>query len=131
MREFFEVVLALVLLAIGAVVILGGLFFLIGSLHFETRDQNVSGVVYNVGNDNFLSGNTTFSVRAAENTYVSEENRSSFCLPAGSKYIGLVNEAAENKDIKVSVKTTKYLTGWKLPWYCEPNVTVTKVGDQR
>lgn len=120
-------VLTSILAFAGIAAALVGLFFMIKSVHFEASDQNVSGVVYNVKNDKFLSGNTTFSVRASENTYVSEENRSSFCLPKGSEYIPLVNEASENKDIKLSIKTTKYLTGFKLPWYCEPNVTVTKI----
>lgn len=91
----------------------------------ELSRQTVSGVVYNTKNDVFISGNTTFSVRASEDTYVSEENRSSYCLPPGSPYIKLVNEAARNKDIKVVVTTEKAFE-WAAPWTCIDNVKVER-----
>lgn len=93
---------------------------------FKTSNERVSGVVYNTSNDSLIAGNTYFSVRAAEDTYVSEENKSSYCLPPGSPYIDLVNRAAENKDIKVVVTASKHFT-FKAPWTCVDNVKVTEV----
>ena len=101
------------------------LWFLLG-IRIEPAEQNVSGVVYNTTNNAWLSGNTRFSVRASEDTVVSEENRSSYCLPPGSPYIALVNEAAKNKTMKVSVTTSKVLTV-TTPWGCVDNVTVERI----
>lgn len=89
----------------------------------KLSDERVSGVVYNTSNNRAISGNTRFSVRASEDTYVSEENRSSYCLPPGSEYIELINRAAENKDIKVVVTASKYFK-IKAPWTCVDNVRV-------
>ena len=124
MRNFGEALLAILIVLLGFISLAVFLVFTLGSVKFEASNQNVSGVVYNVGNDNFISGNTTFSVRASEDTYVSEENRSSYCLPKGSEYIALVNKAAEDKDIKVVVKTSKFFKFPALPWTCVDNVTV-------
>lgn len=89
-------------------------------------EENVSGIVYNTTNNSIVSGNTKFSVRAAVDTYVSEENRSSYCLPPSSPYKELVNRAASNKEIKVQVTTKKGF--WlKAPWTCIDNITVTEV----
>lgn len=107
--------------------VLWGLFWALPSTRIEFSEQNVSGIVYNVKNNTFISGNTHFSVRAAVDTLVTEENESSYCLPPNSPYIALVNEAAENKDIKVSVKTKKIFTVESAPWVCADNVVVTRV----
>lgn len=96
-------------------------------LRVEWSEDNVSGVVYNNTNNAWPSGNTGFSVRASEDSLVTEENRSSYCLPPGSPYIDLVNEAATNKTIKVSVKTAKAFTFVPAPWTCLDNVTVERV----
>lgn len=112
---------------IATLVVLWGLFWALPSLRIEASEQNVSGIVYNVKNDAFISGNTHFSVRAAVDTLVTEENESSYCLPPNSPYIALVNEAAENKDIKVVVKTSKVFRLVSAPWVCVDNVTVTRV----
>lgn len=102
-------------------------FFLsIFFVRFSVSSQRVSGIVYNTTNDGFISGNTNFSVRASESTYVSEENQSSYCLPPNSPHIELVNRAAENKNVKVVVTTDKYFA-IQLPWTCHPNVKVTEV----
>lgn len=93
--------------------------------HVEWAEQNVSGIVYNTTNNSVISGNTEFSIRAAVDTYVSEENQSSYCLPPNSPYKELVNKAAANKEIKVQV-TTKKGFWFKLPWTCIDNVTVTE-----
>ena len=103
------------------------LFWGIWCLRIEASNQNISGITYNVKNDSFISGNTHFSVRAAVDTLVTEENESSYCLPPNSPYIALVNEAAENKDIKVVVKTSKVFRLVSAPWVCVDNVTVTRV----
>lgn len=108
--------------AIAAAVLFGGWKLL--SLRVHMSEQTVSGVVYNTKNNKFLSGTTSFSVRASENTYVSEENRSSYCLPPKSPYIELVNKAAKNKDIKVVVTTKKAFAFASSPLGCIDNVTV-------
>ena len=100
------------------------LFWGMWCIRIEASNQNVSGVAYNVKNDSFISGNTHFSVRASEDTYVSEENKSSYCLPPKSPYIDLVNKAAEDKTIKIVVKTEKVFTLVSAPWVCADNVKV-------
>jgi hypothetical protein len=112
---------------IATLVVLWGLFWVLPSLRIETSNQNVSGIVYNVKNDGFISGNTTFSVRAAVDTVVTAENESSYCLPGNSPYKALVNEAAENKEIKLVIKTEKMFYVESAPWACADNVTVTRV----
>ena len=110
---------------------LGVLFFvLILSLtifsKWEVSEDNVSGIVYNTTNNNAFSGRTNFSIRASVDTYVSKENKSSYCLPKESQYKELVNEAAIDKNIKVRV-TTKRGFWIKAPWTCIDNVIVTEM----
>ena len=93
---------------------------------WEWSEDNVSGIVYNTTNNSVVSGNTKFSVRAAVDTYVSEENQSSYCLPPNSQYKDLVNKAAADKNIKVQV-TTKKGFWFKAPWTCVDYVTVTEI----
>lgn len=95
-------------------------------VRFKLSNETVSGIVYNTTNDRFISSATCFSVRASENTYVSEENRSSYCLPPNSPYKELVNKAAADKRVKVRVDANKYFTV-KAPWTVYPNVKVTEV----
>lgn len=111
-----------------ALFILGMIFFLflLPFVGFKPSNEVVSGIVYNTKNDTFVGGNTTFSVRAGENTPVTEENQSSYCLPPNSKDKELVNRAAQDKRIKVVVEAKKYFD-LKLPWTCYPNVTVKEV----
>ena len=99
-------------------------FWFLPSVRISVSEENVSGIAYNVTNNKFISGNTHFSVRAAENTYVSEENRSSYCLPPNSPYIKLVNEAAKDKTIKINVQTDKMFRVVAAPWVCADNVHV-------
>lgn len=103
-----------------------GFFIALFTVRFKLSNERVSGIVYNTTNDRAISGATCFYVRAGENTYVDENNTSSYCLPKGSKYIPLVNKAAEDKRIKVVVVAHKYFTV-KAPWTVVPNVTVTEV----
>lgn len=102
---------------------------LISTVHLSASEQLVSGIVYNNKNNGAFTGNTYFSVRADVDTYVSEENQSSYCLPPNSPYKELVNKAAENKDIKVVVTTSKFFK-FAAPWTCVDNVTVTIKGDK-
>lgn len=95
-------------------------------VRFKASNEVVSGIAYNTKNDQLISGNTSFSVRAGENTYVSEENRSSYCLPPNSPYKELVNRAAADKDIKIKVEAKKYFAV-QLPWTCKDNVVVSEV----
>lgn len=116
-EEFFFVLLTLLVVTF---------FFLIVFTKLEISSDNVSGIVYNTTNDNAISGNTRFSIRAGENTPVTEENQSSYCLPGNSPYKELVNKAAADKRIKVQV-TTKKGFWFKAPWTCVDNVIVTEV----
>lgn len=112
---------------IATLVVLWGLFWVLPSVRIEASEQNVSGIVYNVKNNAFISGNTHFSVRAAVDTLVTEENESAYCLPPNSPYKSLVDEAAQNKEVKVVVQTKKAFTVVSAPWVCLDNVTVTRV----
>lgn len=109
---------------IGAAVII--LLLAVLSVRANVSEEIVSGVVYNNKNNAFISGNTTFSIRASENTVVTEENKSSYCLPSNSPYMKLVNDAAKDKSIKVVVTTKKYITLVPTPWTCVDNVSVNR-----
>ena len=106
--------------------VLWGFFWFLPSIRIAISEQNVSGIAYNVRNNTFISGNTHFSIRASEDTYVSEENRSSYCLPPNSPYIALVNEAAKDKSIKLNIQTEKNFEVVAAPWVCADNVTVKR-----
>lgn len=116
-KGFIEVVIVLII-----VVLFLSLFF----VRFKGSNEVVSGVVYNTTNDSLIAGNTKFSIRASEDTYVSEENRSSYCLPPNSPHKELVNKAAQDKRIKVVVEAKKYFA-IQLPWTCKDNVTVKEI----
>lgn len=114
---------------VGAVVVtvlVIGFLFMLFFVSAKLSNETVSGIAYNTKNDKLISGNTSFSVRAGENTYVSEENKSSYCLPPNSPYKELVNKAAADKRIKIVVTAKKYFA-IQLPWTCKNNVTVTEV----
>lgn len=120
-KGFIEVIgVAVVLLLIV------GFFLAIFTMRFKASNDVVSGIAYNTKNDKLFSGNTSFSVRGGVDTYVSEENQSSYCLPPNSQYKELVNRAAEDKDIKIKVEAKKYFA-FQAPWTCKDNVTVTEV----
>lgn len=120
-QKGFTAVEALIVLTI--IFILGGLFF----VRFKLSNEVVSGIVYNTTNDRAISGATMFSVRAGENTPVTDENKSTYCLPPNSPYKALVNRAAADKRVKVTVEARKYGLTLKAPWTCVANVTVTEV----
>lgn len=107
-----------------ALLALYSIFWFTPSIRIALSEENVSGIAYNVKNNKFISGNTSFSIRASENTYVSEENRSSYCLPPNSPYIKLVNEAARDKSIKLNIQTEKNFEVVAAPWVCADNVKV-------
>lgn len=104
-----------------------GLIFCALFVRFKLSNEIVSGIVYNTTNDRAISGATCFSVRAGENTPVTEENQSSYCIPAGSPYKDLVNKAAADKRVKVTVEAHKYGLTIKAPWEVIPNVTVVEI----
>lgn len=115
---------------IGALIVIClvvGFIFALFFVRFKLSNEVVSGIVYNTTNDRAISGATCFSVRAGENTPVTDENQSSYCLPPNSPYKGLVNRAAADKRVKVTVKAHKYGLTIKAPWTVVPNVTVTEV----
>lgn len=119
LRIFWEYILA----ALTVVVPL----YLLFSVRLQTSDNVVSGIVYNNQNNSIFGGNTYFRVRASENTVVTKENTSKFCLPPNSPYIKLVNEAAKDKNIKVVVTSSKVFTMVPSPWHCVDNVKVERL----
>jgi len=109
-----------------AILFVIALLFLALFVRFKTNDEVTSGIAYNTSNNAFISGNTYFSIRAGENTPVTEENQSSYCLPPNSPYKELVNRAAADKRVKVTVTSGKYFA-IQAPWECNSNVTVTEI----
>jgi hypothetical protein len=101
--------------------------YLLFSVRLQTSDNVASGIVYNNQNNSIFTGNTYFRVRASENTVVTKENTSKFCLPPNSPYIKLVNEAAKDKNIKVVVTSSKVFTMVLSPWHCVDNVKVERL----
>lgn len=97
------------------------------SVRLQTSETIASGVVYNNQNNSIFTGNTYFRIRASENTVVTKENISKFCLPPNSPYIKLVNEAAKDKNIKVVVTSSKVFTMVPSPWHCVDNVKVERL----
>lgn len=119
LRIFWEYILAALTVAVP--------LYLLFSVRLQTSDNVVSGIVYNNQNNSILGGNTYFRVRASENTVVTKENTSKFCLPPNSPYIKLVNEAAKDKNIKVVVTSSKVFTMVPSPWHCVDNVKVERL----
>ena len=101
--------------------------YLLFSIRIQLSDNVVSGIVYNNQNNSIFGGKTLFSVRALENTVVTKENVSNFCLPPNSPYIKVVNEAARDKNIKVVVTSSKVFTIMSSPWQCVDNVKVERL----
>lgn len=120
-KGFIEVIGALVVL-----LLIVGVIFAVFFVRFKLSNETVSGIVYNTTNNRFISDATCFSVRAGENTPVTEENQSTYCLPPNSPYKDLVNKAAQDKRIKVVVTAEKYFA-IKAPWAVQPNVKVSEV----
>lgn len=119
LRIFWEYILAALTVAVP--------LYLLFSVRLQTSDNVVSGIVYNNQNNSIFTGNTYFSIRASENTVVTKENISKFCLPPNSPYIKLVNEAAKDKNIKVVVTSSKVFTMVPSPWHCVDNVKVERL----
>lgn len=119
LRIFWEYILAALTVAVP--------LYLLFSVRLQTSDNVVSGIVYNNQNNSIFGGNTYFRVRASENTVVTKENTSKFCLPPNSPYIKLVNEAAKDKNIKVVVISSKVFTMVPSPWHCVDNVKVERL----
>ena len=118
-RNFLEYILAALTVAVP--------IYLLFSVRLQTSDNVVSGIVYNNQNNSIFTGNTYFRIRASENTIVTGENISRFCLPPNSPYIKLVNEAAKDKNIKVVVTSSKVFTMVLSPWHCVDNVKVERL----
>lgn len=118
-RNFLEYILVALTVAVP--------IYLLFSVRLQTSDNVVSGIVYNNQNNSIFIGNTYFSIRASENTVVTKENISKFCLPPNSPYIKLVNEAAKDKNIKVVVTSSKVFTMVPSPWHCVDNVKVERL----
>lgn len=119
LRIFWEYILAALTVAVP--------LYLLFSVRLQTSDNVVSGIVYNNQNNSIFTGNTYFSIRASENTVVTKENISKFCLPPNSPYIKLVNEAAKDKNVKVVVTSSKVFTMVLSPWQCVDNVKVERL----
>lgn len=119
LRIFWEYILVALTVAVP--------IYLLFSVRLQTSDNVVSGIVYNNQNNSIFTGNTYFRIRASENTVVTKENISKFCLPPNSPYIKLVNEAAKDKNIKVVVTSSKVFTMVPSPWHCVDNVKVERL----
>lgn len=117
-RDFLEYILMILMIVVPIYCIL--------SVRLQVSDNVASGIVYNNQNNSIFGGNTYFSIRASENTVVTKENISNFCLPPNSPYIKLVNEAAKDKNIKVVVTSSKVFTMMSAPWGCVDNVKVER-----
>lgn len=115
-----------VLFGLGFIIIVPLIIFAILFVRFQPSNSVVSGIAYNTSNDSLFGGNTHFSVRAGENTPVTEENQSTYCLPPNSPYKDLVNRAAQDKSVKIVVTAEKYFA-IQAPWVCNPNIKVTEV----
>lgn len=122
-KGYFDLGIAM---AVAFLILLLGFFASLFFISFEASNQEVSGIVYNTTFDHAISGNTTFSVRAAVDTYVSQENQSTYCLPPNSPYAAIIKKAADDKTVKVVVTTTKYFA-IQSPWKCYPNVVVKEI----
>ena len=118
-RNFLEYILVALTIAVP--------IYLLFSVRLQTSDNVASGIVYNNQNKSTFTGNTYFRIRASENTVVTGENTSKFCLPPNSPYIKLVNEAAKDKNIKVVVTSSKVFTMVPSPWHCVDNVKVERL----
>lgn len=103
-----------------------GLIFAAIFVRFQLSNSTTSGIAYNLSHNSFIDDNTHFSVRAGENTPVTEENQSTYCLPPNSEYKDLVSRAAADKRVKIVVTADKYFAV-QAPWVCNPNVKVTEV----
>ena len=121
-RKYLEIMLLVVIIAV-----LISVVYCSSLIRWETSESVASGIVYNNRNNDILSGNTYFSVRASETTVVTEENKSEFCLPPNSPYIKLVNEAARDKNVKVVVIKSKIFMMVSAPWGCADNIKVEKL----
>lgn len=119
LRNFWEYILVVLTVTVP--------IYLLFSVRLQTSDNVASGIVYNNQNNSIFIGNTYFRVRASENTVVTKENTSKFCLPPNSPYIKLVNEAAKDKNIKVVVTSNKVFTMVLSPWHCVDNVKVERL----
>ena len=115
-----------VVVGLGFIIVIGLIIFAALFVRFQLSNSVVSGIAYNTSNDSLIGGNTHFSVRAGENTPVTKENESSFCLPPNSPYKDLVNRAAQDKRVKIVVTAEKYFA-IQAPWVCAPNIKVSEV----
>lgn len=107
----------------GATLIIILVVILLPFIKWEISEDLVSGIVYDNTNNQMISGNTSFKIRAASEMATNEKTSRTYCLPPNSPYIDLVKRAAADKSLRVVVKTDKVFT-LKWPWECVPNVTV-------
>lgn len=111
---------------ISVIIFFLALFLSIFFLRFQTSQSVVSGIVYDTTNNQFISGNTNFCIRAGINTYVgSQTNQTCYCLPPHSPYINLINKATQDKTIKVIVTSNPYIV-IQSPFTCRANTKVVK-----
>ena len=111
------------ILVIIVTIIVGCLLYLGASMDLNTSNKVVSGIVYNASFNNWPADVTRFSIRATENTVVTSENVSKFCLPKNSEYNFLIKKAAENKEIKLIVETKKSLF-FHEPFACSDSLKI-------
>ena len=109
------------LLCIGLGIALGIGCLLIPGPNLFTGTSVVSGVVYDVESDGFISGKTTFKVRTSKDMATSTSY--TYCLDKDSPYTDLIVKAGEDHDKEVSVVREKGIY-WANIFQCGQKVTV-------
>ena len=119
LRVIIGVFETLLCIALGIALGIGCL--LIPGPNLFTGTSVVSGVVYDVESDGFISGKTTFKVRTSKDMATSTSH--TYCLDKDSPYVDLVVKAGENHDKEVSVVREKGIY-WANVFQCGQKVTV-------
>ena len=119
LRVIIGVFETLLCIALGIALGIGCL--LIPGPNLITGTSVVSGFVYDVESDGFISGKTTFKVRASKDTATSTSH--TYCLDKDSPYVNLVVKAGEDHDKEVSVVREKGVY-WANIFQCGQKVTV-------
>ena len=121
LRVIIGVFETLLCIALGIALGIGCL--LIPGPNLITGTSVVSGFVYDVESDGFISGKTTFKVRASKDTATNEGTSHTYCLDKDSPYTDLVVKAGEDHDKEVSVVREKGIY-WANIFQCGQKVTV-------
>lgn len=95
------------------------------NMSWQSKEQVVSGIVYDASFDEWPGNDTTFKVRASVEMAVTEQTSQTFCLPPDSEYIDIIRKAAEDKSVKVVVRVKKTKPHQRKSfWNCDDNTEV-------